>query len=74
MALRPPLLLLLGPFIWLRRRGQVIGAVVGLALSAGLPLLWSPSCWSDDPSARQTWSERYRAGTFNPRPPPQANP
>lgn len=74
VALRPPLLLLLGPFVLLRRRGQIIGAVVGLALSAGLPLLSSSSCWSDYHSAMQTWSELYRAGTFNPRPPPQAYP
>lgn len=74
VALRPPFLLLLGPFLLLRRRGQILGAIVGLALSAGLPLLWSTSCWSDYQRAMQTWSELYRAGTFNPRPPPQAYP
>ena len=74
VALRPPLLLLLGPFVLLRRRGQIIGAVIGLALSAGLPFLWSSSCWSDYQSGMQTWSELYRAGAANPRPPPQAFP
>ncbi len=74
VALRPPLALLLVPFIVLRRRGQLIGAVVGLALSAGLPLLWSSSCWEDYRSGMQTWSELYRAGAANPRPPAQAFP
>ena len=74
VALRPPLVLLLAPFLLLRRRGQIIGAVIGLALSAGLPLLWSSSCWSDYSSGMQTWSERYRAGAGNPRPTPQPYP
>lgn len=74
VALRPPFLLLLSPFVLVRRRGQLLGALCGLVLSAGLPLLWSPSCWSDYHSAMQTWSDLYRAGTFNPKPPPQAYP
>ena len=74
VAVRPPLLLLAGPFVLLRRRGQIAGAVIGLALSAGLPMLWSSSCWSDYYSGMQTWSELYRAGTGNPRPPAQAYP
>jgi Glycosyltransferase family 87 len=74
IAVRPPLLLLVGPFVLLRRRGQIAGAVIGLALSAGLPMLWDSSCWSDYYSGMQTWSELYRAGTGNPRPPPQAYP
>ena len=74
VALRPPLLLLLWPFMLLRRRGQLVGAIIGLVLSAGPPLLWSSSCWSDYQSGMQTWSDLYRAGTANPRPPAQAFP
>lgn len=74
VAVRPPLVLLVAPFILMRRRGQIVGAVVGLTLGAGLPLLWDATCWSDYRQAMQTWSELYRAGTANPRPPPQAYP
>ena len=74
VAVRPPLLLLVGPYMLLRARGQIIGAVVGLVLSAGLPMLWDASCWSDYHEAMQTWSDLYRAGTANPRPPAQAYP
>jgi len=74
VAVRPPLVLLLGPWILLRRRGQLAGLVLGVALGAGLPLLWSSSCWSDYFSGMQTWSELYRAGKGNPPPGPQAYP
>ena len=74
VGVRPPLLLLVGPFMLLRRRGQIVGAVLGLALSAGLPMLWDASCWTDYHSGMQTWSELYRAGTGNPRPPAQVYP
>ena len=74
VALRPPLLLLVGPFILMRRRGQIIGAVTGLVVSAGVPMLFSSSCWEDYRAGMQTWADLYCAGAANPRPPPQAFP
>lgn len=74
IALRPPFLLLLAPFIALRRRGQIAGAVIGLIVFAGMPLLWDSSCWSDYQTAMQQWSQMYRDGSINQRPIAQAFP
>jgi len=72
VALRPPFVLLV-PFIALHRRGQLVGAAVGLLLGFGLPLLINPSGWGDYFSAMQTHSELYR-NDFDPRPGPQSYP
>ncbi|MDX6767516.1 MAG: glycosyltransferase family 87 protein [Candidatus Methylacidiphilales bacterium] len=74
MTLRPPLLLLFAPFMALRCRGQIPGAVIGASLGIGLPMLWSASCWLQYHEAMQTWSELYRMGTSNPRISPQQYP
>jgi hypothetical protein len=71
-ALRPPFLLLL-PFMAFRRRGQLVGAVAGLALGLGLPLLVNSGGWNAYFSAMQTHSELYR-NDIDPRPGPQSYP
>lgn len=60
-ALRPPFLIL-APFLALHRRGQLPGAVVGLLLGVGLPMLWEVNCWPEYFSAMNTQSEIYRTG------------
>jgi len=72
VALRPPFLLLL-PFLALHRRGQLPGAVAGLLLGFGLPLLIHPASWGDYFSAMETHSELYR-NDIDPRPGPQSYP
>jgi hypothetical protein len=72
VALRPPFLLLM-PFILLHRRGQWLGAVVGLALGIVVPLFWQTNTWSHYASAMQAHSELYRTGT-DPAPPPERFP
>jgi hypothetical protein len=74
VAVRPPLLLVVAPMMLLRRRGQLAGALVGLVMGVGLPMLWRPTCWTDYQSGMQTWSELYRTAKTNPRPPPQVFP
>jgi hypothetical protein len=71
-TLRPPFLMLV-PFLALHRRGQLAGAAVGALLGAGLPLLLSPSGWTDYFSAMQIQSQDYRTG-YDPNPPLQAYP
>ena len=61
VALRPPFIMFL-PFLALYRRGQMIGVTVGLLLGFGLPLLMSPTAWTDYFSAMQTFSDLYRNG------------
>lgn len=73
VAIRPPLLLILAPFLVLRRPDQGRSALIALLASAALPLLFDLSCWADYGKAMQTWSELYRSGV-NPRPPGQAFP
>ena len=58
-ALRPPFIMLL-PFLALHRRGQLPGAVTGLALGFALPMVMRLSCWGDYFSATQTFSYLYR--------------
>ena len=72
VMLRPPFALLL-PFLALHRRGQWLGAAVGLLLGLGLPMFWSVSCWPDYFSAMQTHAELY-LHDFDPRPGPQSYP
>jgi len=72
VVLRPPFSLLL-PFLALHRRGQIIGAIVGLLLGVALPLLMNPAGWSDYFSAMQTNSDLYRHG-INPAKGPQVFP
>jgi hypothetical protein len=72
VALRPPFVLLI-PFLVLHRRGQLAGAVAGLLLGFGLPLLIHPASWGDYFSAMGTHSELYRNG-IDPRPGPQSYP
>ena len=74
VALRPPLLLALVPFQLIRCRKQLLGTVMGLALFAGMPTLWNASCWKQYQSGMETWSQLYRDGHHNPRPPAQAFP
>ena len=66
-ALRPPLLAIL-PFLALHRRGQLVGAAVGLLLGVGLPMLWETNCWPDYFSAMNTYSTLYRTD-FDPHSP-----
>jgi len=58
ITLRPPFALLL-PFLVRHRRDQLAGAIVGLLLGFGLPLLWDADCWSDYFSAMQSHSAFY---------------
>ena len=59
MTFRPPFALLMPVMAW-RWRGQLLGAIAGLALGLGLPLLFSGSIWNDYVSAMQTHSYLYR--------------
>ncbi len=72
VALRPPFLIL-APFLLLHRRGQLPGALVGLLLGIGLPLLVNPGSWSNYASAMQTHSMLYLSGD-DLRPPQQHYP
>lgn len=67
ICLRPPLLLGLGPFLALRRRKQWLGAVLGVALGLGVPMLMKPAVWQDYSKAMATWSTLYRTQS-EPRP------
>jgi len=67
VCLRPPLLMVLLPFVVLRRRNQWLGALIGLALGFGVPVLVKPSIWQDYGRSMETWSEVYRTQT-EPRP------
>ncbi len=72
MALRPPFLLL-APFLALHRRGQLVGAAVGLFLGAGLPLLVYPAGWPHYYTAMEEHSHLYR-NDIDPAPGPQVYP
>ena len=67
VCLRPPLLMVLLPFVVLRRRNQWPGAVIGLALGLGIPVLVKPTIWQDYGRSMETWSKIYRTQT-EPRP------
>lgn len=73
ICLRPPLLLVIAPFLVLRRRGQWLGALVGVLLGLGIPAMISPTVWKDYGRAMETWSQVYRTHT-EPRPGPRALP
>jgi len=65
VALRPPFLALL-PFLVLHRRGQLLGAVVGLLVGVILPMLWEANCWPEYFSAMSTYADLYRDSGMNP--------
>jgi hypothetical protein len=67
VCLRPPLLMVLLPFVVLRRRNQWLGAVIGLALGLGIPVLVKPDIWQDYGRSMETWSKVYRTQS-EPRP------
>ncbi len=67
LCLRPPLLLVIGPFLLFRRRGQWLGAAVGVVLGLGTPVLLRPGVWQEYGQAMDTWSELHRTYS-NPRP------
>ncbi len=73
LALRPPLLLFLAPFMLLHRRGQWLGMLLGFALGLAGPIWMMRTCWTDYAKGMNTWSEVYRTDQ-NPRPGPQAFP
>ncbi len=68
-----PTFLLLAPFVALHRRAQLLGMVLGLLVSIGLPMLAHTPCWTEYYSAMQTNSELYR-NDVNPRPGQQRYP
>ena len=73
ICLRPPLLLVIGPFIFLRSRNQWLGAAIGIFLGLGTPALMRTSVWGDYARAMSTWSTVYRTHS-EPRPGPRAFP
>lgn len=73
VALRPPLLAVVAPVLGLRLRGQWPGFALGLLIAAGLPMLWSTTCWADYARGMEEWSRLYREN-INPRPGPQPFP
>lgn len=73
VCLRPPLLMVMLPFVVLRRRNQWLGVVIGLTLGLGIPVLVKPSIWQDYGRSMKTWSEVYRTQT-EPRPGPRPMP
>ena len=61
VALRPPFLML-GLFLGLHRRGQLLGAFVGLVIAVTLPMCVHPALWSEYFAAVQTNSALYISG------------
>ena len=72
-CLRPPLLMVLLPFIALRRREQWLGAIIGLALGLGIPVWVNPTVWQEYGRSMDTWSKVYRTHS-EPRPGKRAMP
>lgn len=60
IAVRPPLLLILVPFLSLRRKDQWKGAAAGLAAGMVLPWLLNGDCWANYGKAMSEWSDVYR--------------
>ncbi len=73
VCLRPPLFLVIAPFVFLRRRNQCLAATAGLLLGMGAPILMKPTVWQDYGKAMDTWSAVYRSHS-EPRPGPRAFP
>lgn len=73
LCLRPPVLLVLLPFIGLRDRSQWRAAVLSACVFALLPLAFRGGIWSDYLQGMQGWSELQRHGD-KPRPPAQKYP
>jgi hypothetical protein len=69
IAFRPTFLLLV-PFLALHRRGQLLGAGVGLVMGIVLPLFGRGDCWMSYASAMEMHSALYRAG-IDPAPGPE---
>lgn len=72
-ALRPPLLLLVAPFIWWRRPAQRQGLALGCAVAILLPWLGNGDSWGQYGRAMGEWSRIYRHDE-NPAPGPLAYP
>jgi len=72
IALRPPLAVVVLPFVGLCRRRQLPGLALGLLGAAGLPMVFQPDCWKQYAGAMEEWAQLYR--TTAPRPPGQAFP
>jgi hypothetical protein len=72
ITLRPPFLLL-GLFLGLHRRGQLLGALAGLALGVVVPMVVVPGIWSDYFTAVGENSALYLSGD-SPRPGQQRYP
>jgi hypothetical protein len=73
LAMRPPLLLLVVPFVALQQRRQWLGLILGLGLGVAGPMLQRGTCWADYATGMATWSEVYRTN-HNPRPGAQVFP
>ena len=73
LCLRPPVLLLLVPFIWVRDRAQWRAAVLSTCVFVLLPMAFRGSIWTDYLSGMKAWSELHRHGEA-PHPPAQTYP
>lgn len=73
LCLRPPVLLVLLPFIGLRDRAQWRAALVSAGVFALLPMAFRGNIWPDYLKGMQGWSELQRHGD-KPRPPAQKYP
>ncbi len=73
VGLRPPMVLLLAPFIWWQGRNQLKPAIVSGLICLFLPMLFRTAIWPDYLAGMAKWSEIYR-NNAEPRPPPQAYP
>lgn len=69
VALRPPLAVIVLPFLIFHRRAQIAGAVAGLAVAVAVPMVFEPGCWSQYLAAMGDWVQLYL--TTTPRPPRQ---
>ena len=73
VCLRPPVLVLLAPFIAFRDRSQWLAAVASLGLFTLLPMAFRGEIWPDYLRGMKEWSATYRQGE-RPPPPGQAYP
>ena len=73
LCVRPPLLLLLAPFIGLRDRAQWRAALISTMIFALLPMALRGGIWQDYLSGMKDWSALHRQGE-RPRPPAETYP